>query len=216
MLGESVKRTYLNVSLGKLRIKCEATNPKAVERIDSENKTVHELVYQYAQGILEDIRFKSDDEYGNKWLVYLKDGAENYVLQFSENSRYCGDFLCKLPKLKKGNIYKFTPWEIQKDNKHRSGVSIKDDTDIKITSYYQKYPDGVEGAKPENINGFPSYQGDWKDKDETKIYFLQVTKFLRTKALEYLSSGFAVENVKANHSSTDDSAPMEPVEDLPF
>lgn len=186
-LGETQNRIYLNVSLGKLRIKCDASNPKAQKRIDSENKEVHELVYPWVKGVLDDVQFRTHEEYGNSWLVFVKDGQESYCLQLKEDSRYGGDFLRKLPNLHKGKIYTFTPYEMIRDGETKSGLSIKDDAENKIQSYYTKYE---EGKETEYLHGFPKFTGDPKDKDEYKIYRLQATKFLRTKAQEHLKAGF--------------------------
>jgi len=217
-LNQSVKRIYLSIGYGKLRIKCEPTTPGAVRR-ENEKGTFYAIEYSSIDGILEGISFKEDPEFGNEWRIAVRDGSDNFVIQVKENSQYCRDLLKKLPNLRKGNIYKFTPYDFEdvKANKRRMGLSIKDDADAKIGSYYQRYSEGKE--YPDNINGFPDYTCKWTDKDEVKIYGLRVTSFLRKESLAFLSGEFiknAIESQTGARSglhSEEDSGFVEPGED---
>jgi hypothetical protein len=217
-LGESTKRNYLTIGYGRIRKKCGSSDPKAIERKTKKGDTIYAIEYNFIDGTLENIIFKDDPEYGKSWTLQITDGEVHYAVQIPEASRYATDLLKKVPNLHKGLIYKFTPYDFEDLNakKRRIGLSIKTPNDKKIDSYYQKFTEKDGKNICENLHGFPEFKGNSKDSDELKIYFMQVIKFLRTKALEYISTEFL------NQSIVDDIPPEEPEVtapddgDLPF
>ncbi len=188
MLGESEERTYLNVSYGKLRQRAKEGQEKAKSRTLEDGTVIWEKVYNFLEGIIDKIFMKTHEEYGNSWLILMSDGEEKFSIQVSENSRYGDDLLKKIPNLNYGRGYKITPYDFEADGKRKCGISIKTlQSDLSVISYYHtfgKNPDG--SASVTATNGFLEYDGNWKDKDEVKIYFMRVRKFLREKSLEYL------------------------------
>jgi hypothetical protein len=190
-LEKPSNRTYLKVVFGSLRVKATKDTPEAVARELKDKSVIYETVYRSLAGVLEDVKFQSHDEYGNSWTLHMKDGEQLYAIQIQENSRYGGDFLKKLPNLRKGGVYKITPYEFERDGKKRAGLSIFDDGDQKVESFYQKFEgNDADGWKVTNLHGFPDFEGSSKDKDDLKIYFTRVIKFLRTKAQEHLHNAF--------------------------
>lgn len=187
-LNKPSSRIYVNFSYGMVRKKCEAFHADAVPRV-TEDGTVHERVWRSITGVLEDVIFRTHVEYGNSWNIHIKDEAEEYGAQVQENSRYGADFLKKLPNLKQGQIYTFLPYDFEHNGERRVGLSITDYEKNKISSYYQEFSED-KNVPVKNLNGYPTYDGDWKDKDETKIYFTRVTKFLRLEAQKYLEHDF--------------------------
>lgn len=190
-LTEPTTRMYLNIGFGKIRKKCDPTDPKAVERSLESGEKVYAREYKDLSGVLENIAFKTHAEYGNSWLVYLNDGDDKFVLQIKENDRYGGDFLRRVPNLHKGLWYKFTPYDFTPEGteKRKKGLSIRDKNDNHVESAYQVFTKDADGKTVvENINGFPNYEGKWgEDKDEQEIYFKRVTKFLRSRAQQYIT-----------------------------
>jgi hypothetical protein len=211
-LNKPSNRNYINVSYGALRKKCEETHPDAVKREKKDGSFVFEQVWRSVDGILKDVIFKPDNEYGNKWNVILYDGTEEFGIQIQEDSRYGADFLRKLPNLKRGENYTITPYDFEHNGEHRIGISIVDQSGNKVQSYYQKFTGDGKETKVENINGFPNYDGDWKDKDEVQIYFKRITKFLRNAGIEFLKSGFSTHFVEQEPQTAE---PPEK-DDLPF
>lgn len=189
-LHEQSHRTYLNVSLGKLRQACTETTPKATSRVTKEGKTIWELVYTGISGKLSSVIFKDHPDYGRSWTLIIDDMGKEFAVKVPEESRAGIDLLKKLPNLKQGDIYSFTPYDFEVNGQRKSGLSIKDAFDTKIESYYQKFSEVNGKFKVENLHDFPTPDGDTNKytKDDWKIYFIRVSKFLREKALEYLKS----------------------------
>ena len=159
------------------------------------------------------------EEYGKQWTLLVDDEPEHLALQIHEDSRYGTDLLRKIPKLKKGMAIKIMPHDFKdQDDQVRCGLSITDEIkQEKVTSYYQRFEDQGEGKKPKVINlyGYPEFDGKWTDKDETKVYFIKLAKFLRNNALEYLQKGFKdYEGVPAAAAVPADQQPEK--DDLPF
>ena len=116
---------------------------------------------------------------------------------------------------------KVMPYDFKDDDdKVHCGLSIVDEmTKEKIVSFYQRWIEGVGGQKPvvENLYGYPGYSGKWKDKDEVKVYFILLAKFLRSKALEYIEKGFR--DYPSQSKSLDELSEkiaQEEKDDLPF
>ena len=189
-LHEPTNKIYLRVSLGKIRKTSDKNDPSAKERKTNEGETIYERVYNAVSGTLENITFFDHKDFGKSWTVLVKDGEDLFAVQVHENSRYGIDLLKKIPKLGKGLKIKITPYDFEVNDKRKIGLSIEQEG-IKVDSYYQKFTE-LEGGKykVENLNGFPDFTGDPKDKDDLKIYYTQVAKFLRGKALEHIDGNF--------------------------
>ena len=190
-LNKGANRTWLNVGFGKIRQKAKAGDPDVVERTLQDGTKSYAIEYQSLDGKLDTIYMKTHHEYGNSWMVIISDGEVSYGLQITENSRYGADLLRRIPNLKKGEIYKFSPYAFipQGETDEKVGLSIKTVGDEKVQSYFQTFEQGPDGKiKVTNINGFPTYAGERNDKDALKIYFIGVTKFLRAFAQSYLKS----------------------------
>lgn len=188
---QSIQRIFMAISYGKIREKATAETPNAIARELKDKSKVYELVYDSISGILEDVVFVDDPKYGKQWKLRIKDGSEHYQVQVLEDSRYGLDLLKKLPNLRKGGIYRFKPYDFTRNNKRKAGIAITDQTDQKIESFFQKFTGSdAEGWTVEDLHGFPPFTGNARDKDDLKVYFIQVAKFLRTKALEHINSNF--------------------------
>src|ERR1051325_9581293 len=212
-LGERIPRIYLSVSYGAIRRKTTADDPKAVERELKDKSIIHERVYQFVQGNLENIRFWDDRDYGKSWTLDVRDGSELFAVKVMEDSRYGIDLLKKIPNLRKGSAYIFTPYDFEKDDGRRVGISIKKEgTDEKVPSYYQQFETGTDGkTKVKNLYGFPAFEGEWKDKDDVKIYFLKLAKFLRERAMTHLTTDFLADDATALVAAPEPEAEPGPV-----
>ena len=217
-LGEKTKRIYLSVGFGTLRQKADKDNPKATERTLQSGEKTYAIEYMYVSGILDNIVFKDDPKYGKQWTVFVDDGEEHYAIRIKEDSRYASDLLKRVPNMYKGEHYRFTPYDFETNGKRRVGLSIKNQADERIESYYQKFHDEGEGKfRVENLHGYPAFEGDAKDKEELKIYFIQVAKFLRTEALKHLEGDFGIHvPTEINEPEIPDEIPIGEEDDLPF
>lgn len=210
-LEGTVSHIYVNIAFGRIRMKASKDDPKAVERKNKSGESSWGIEYQSISGVLDDVKFRTHEEYGNSWNVFIKDGTDNYCLQISEDSRFGVDFLKKLPNLHRGEPYKFTPYDYEKDKKRKIGLSIVDGGNNKVQSFYEKFTEKGDKWEVELLHGFPTFTGNSKDKDDLKIYFTQVAKFLRTQAQEFLKSKFSI--IEEPKAETTEAGPES---DLPF
>ncbi len=226
MRGQTVKRIYMNVNLGRIREKC-AENTKGVEiREDKEGKKHFEIVYNFIIGVLEDVFFQTHPEYGNSYKILCSDGEEHYSIQVNEDSAYGRDLLKKLPGMLRGEIYKFAPFQFTPadSTKERVGLTIiRTADDVKLQTCYQTFEQKEDKSwKVTNVNGFPDYTGKPKDKDDLKVYYIQVTKFLRERALAYLKGDFITKAKAEVPVTIEPDVPLnalgqaDPSSDLPF
>lgn len=211
-LQEPSNRVWLKVGFGKIRKTTKPKDPKAVERKTKDGESTWAVEYNSLTGILEGIQFKDHPEYGRQWAVLVRDGEEQFGLAIKEDGAYGRSLLRMIPNLRAGDIYTFTPYDFVPPNEteNKTGLSVKDIMGNKVKSYYQTFQEKNGKTVVENINGFPNYDGDWKDKDEVQIYFTRVNKFLRQAALNHIqSNAFTVAEQKQEKS-------LDKTDDLPF
>jgi hypothetical protein len=221
-------RIFLTVGFGKIRQKSlenkqrvDANTPNAVMRELANGGQSWALEHDYVSGVIENIFYKEDKQYGNSFEVVMRDGVELYQISFSEESRFCADFLKKLPNVNLSNELKITAYDFtNQEGKHVAGVSLEQDG-TKITSFYDKKHEKDGKVTWELLHGFPKSEGvDFKDKDETKIYFIQVKKFLRSEFSRLFSDKFNKPEPKQEvHEDLEENSadiPSQPSDDIPF
>lgn len=217
-LGQREKRTYMSASLGALRVKADENTPGAIKRkSEKTGKIMWELVYDFVSGFLEKVYYRESEDFGNSWQVLIHDNEASYCVQIGEQSRYCTDLLKKLPNLTFGQEYELRPYDFEVDGKRRIGLSIKQGQE-KIPSYYQTFEKGPDGKFiVTHLHGFPEYDGDWKDSDELKIYFMRVQTFLRKESRAWLAKRKEeLEQDAAAEAAADADVSGPADDDLPF
>jgi hypothetical protein len=179
-------KIFLQVSFGKIRQKSlenkqkvDASTPGAVRRETQSGSESWALEHDFLSGIIENIFYKEDAQYGNSFEVVISDVVDQYQLSFTEDSRYWFDFMKKLPNVDLKEKIKISAYDfVNKENKRVAGCGVEQNNQ-KVASYYEvKGQDG----KWKLLHGFPVSEGvDFKDKDEIKMYFIKVKKFLRNQ-----------------------------------
>lgn len=213
---QSTQRIYMNISFGKIRERSTEDNPNAVMRELKDKSKVYELVFDSVSGVLEDIIFSDDQKFGKQWKLRITDGNEHFQVQVPEDSRYGIDLLKKLPNLHKGSIYRFKPYDFERNGKRKAGIAITNKADQKVESFFQRFSgNDQDGWKVENLHGFPELTGNAKDKDDLKVYFILVAKFLRTKAFEHINNNFLTAAPEPT-TPEEEQAPFPKDDDLPF
>jgi hypothetical protein len=215
-------RIFLSVGFGKIRQKSlenkekvTSTTPNAVKRLKQDNTETWAIEHDYISGKIENIFFKEDEKYGNSFEVVLLDGIDKYQISFSEDNRFWFDFMKKLPNVLMNDAVKITAYDFvdKKTGKRKAGISLEQNGN-KITSFYDKKKDETTW---ELLHGFPKSDGiDWKDKDELKIYFIRVKKFLHNEFNTRIAPLFELVSEKHNIEVEDNSNDVGPVDDLPF
>lgn len=198
------------ISDGSIRVRSAEINPKAVKREyelkDGTKGVKWELVYDNLRGHINDISFR-DGDYGTQLMILIDD----ITLAVSMNSKYADDILKKLPNVDFSKDVNFVPYSFVDDkNKEKKGVSIYQDLgDIKpskLNNFF--YDTETKGSK----NGYPDFPENHKKmkKDDWKIYFITVRKFLQ----EYTETNVKP-LVRPNELITE-SEPGTPIDDIDF
>lgn len=211
-------KIYLSVGFGKIRQKSlenkqkvDSNTPGAVKRETQSGAESWALEHDYITGKIENIFYKEDAQYGNSFEVVISDGIDKYQLSFTEDSRFWFDFMKKLPNIDLSQNVKITAYDfVNKEGKKVAGISVEQNG-TKILSFYEK----KNGEKWELLHGFPTSDGiNFKDKDELKIYFIKVKKFLREEFSRLFSDKF--KKTENAHPATEENISSEPTDDLPF
>lgn len=213
------RRRYLHIAYGKLREKAVENASGAVARINSQNKTMWEYVFDYIEGKIVGIFYKEDQKFGNSFEVVFSDNVEKFQVSFKEGDNFYNDFFSKLPNVDLNKWVKLVPYDFEDKNtgKQKRGLVIWQG-DAKIDSKFVSYD--KETKKFTYLDGFPKPE-DKMDKEDWKIYFIKVVKFLRT----YTNSKI-VPILKNNQDELVDNAVYEDIpesnilpdnnDDLPF
>lgn len=197
------KKLYYSVIDGSLRRKAnpEDNQEYVKKRTRKDGVEVSEYVPSSISGYISNFEIKTEDFQGkkiSKLHVTLSDSGEEYLIQFSVDSRYFGSIVSKLPNIDfnksvEVSVYDFT----DKFNKKVAGVTVKQGS--KIADYYTK-----ENPLP----GVSSYPADGDD-DEKKLWGIQ-----RTKALKAVVAG-QYDRLK-NELQIDSPVQSAYSEDVPF
>lgn len=133
-----------------------------------------ELVYKKIEALITNIQFQEGD-YGENLQITFKDEEENEViLSQGVGTSFGEDILKKLPSINFSEKVTFNPYAFDDDKgKLRQGVTVYQKSD-KVLNYFW------DEVKKKPTNNFPEPEGDTKDytKDDWKIHFLKVRKFL--------------------------------------
>jgi hypothetical protein len=190
-LQETSNKTYLRISGGRVCRSVKEGTEGAQRRETKKGDVIWELVWESLSGVLDSIAFRDDPKYGKSWNLTILDLTDTFVLQVNEDSRYGVDLLKKIPNLHHGVQYTFKPWAFEKDGKPKSGLAITDSNGVKVENFYQTFTEKQDGGWDiKNRKEFPEFKGDPKDRDDLKIYFVVLAKYLRGEALRHIQSKF--------------------------
>jgi hypothetical protein len=126
-----------------------------------------ELVFDEVSGVITAISFDEGD-FG-KSLVLEIDG--DGVVSLNTAGNFGEDVMKKLPNINLKQSVKLVPYSFEDEGKSRKGITIYQN-DEKVQNHY------YDSDKKKVSNGMPEFDGDAKDKDDWKIYFMKVRKFL--------------------------------------
>lgn len=171
---------YYSVIDGTFRRRVPDGTPGAVRREyetkDGTKGVKHEMVIDSLEGRIVDMGIHEGD-FGRQLSIKLDPNADgvNPNLQFSAETTYGEDVLKKLPHVDFSKDVKFRPFAFtdQDNGKEVRGIEISQDGE-KYKNFFWDY----ENKKP--VNGHPELEGDTDSftKDDWKIHFMKVRKFL--------------------------------------
>lgn len=180
--GNIENKTYAYVlSDGFIRVKVEEGTEGAIERAydtpSGESGTKFELVFAKLEGIIKRIGFK-ETEFGKFLEVDVQDSKDEKATCLSLNveNSFAQDLMKKIPNIRIGERLTLVPYSMDKKEtgKTKRGITVYQDNK-KVQSFF------YDPKTKQNINGFPSVDEEKAktyDKDDWKIYFLSVKKFL--------------------------------------
>ena len=177
MLQKRTSGRYLSIfSDGSLREKTTKDNPDAVlreyELKDGTKGEKWEVVYKSIIGRITGISFR-DGDYGQQLILEFT-GKEGDVLNVTTNtsSNFGTDIMRRLPNVDLSKSVFFLPYSFEDDRgKDRRGVSIKIG-DEKAENFF------FDPVNKKTVNGFPEPTKEDMDKDDWKVHFIEVKKFL--------------------------------------
>lgn len=178
------KKVFVSISAGgELRIPATENTPGAQRREFTERDGVKQVKYEIVQdayeGFIKDVKF-NDAGFGlmiNITFERENSNDDEVIISTGADTNFGTDIMKKLPNVDFSKRVTLSPFSfISDDNKDVRGVSFLQVGTVngKVKSFF------YDEANKRNINGFPSPMGDTSsyDKDDWKIYFMQVRKFL--------------------------------------
>jgi hypothetical protein len=151
MLGNRQTPTYVYLSVlgGKITKRVPEGTQDAIARTNKMGVIVHEMHYDFVEGILIDVAYYTHDQYGAQWIFTLQDGAELYRLQASESARALTSLLLALPNCDLKKPIAIHPYDFtDAAGKNRAGVSLRQGGK-KIEWYFtREEPKGLPELKP--------------------------------------------------------------------
>lgn len=143
-----------------------SANRREYEKADKSVGIKYEISYCSLDGKITNIKFR-DSDYGKLILIEIDNDIQ---LSMNTESRYFMNFARKLPAIDLGKKVNMSPYDFETaEGKRMVGISVVQNEE-KIKDYY------YDGKK--NLNNLPNPPEGEKDKDDWKIYFTTVKKFL--------------------------------------
>lgn len=175
---------YLSIIQGRLRMSSTSENPKAEKRNwedkDGNKGVKYELVYEEISGLITSVTFK-DSKYGEQLVIRMKCGDDVFQIEMPSDSRYAMNFMVKCPSINFSKEVSLYPYDFEKDGKRNTGVKVSQGETV-IKDYY------YDAENKKKIHGIPVMENEDPDKDDWKVYFIGLKKFLKSKVQEQMAS----------------------------
>lgn len=208
MLGRRIHKTYATIVQGKIAIKTTESDPMAIRR-EAKNPQTGETIIKYEQifdnmeGLISNIEFVEGD-YGQQIQIEI-DGV---VLSMSTDSNYGIDLMKKLPGINLSETVNIVPYSLEtKEGKNKRGIVVYQgktealDKDKKIQDQFFNF------ETKEYLEGYPAPK-EAMEKDDWKIYFIEVRRFL----VNYITENVLpkMEEVNQNRFTAEPTSEPEP------
>lgn len=195
--------TFLSISDGKIVRRHEAeVKGKTVSRVNKLGKTVHEEKFDDIEGIISDLRLRTDTSgqgYGDQYVIQITDGSDVYSINVQQNSRYATSFLKCLPNLDLSTPVRLMPWSMQdKKNpaKNITGITLWQGKEKILPAYTKEDPNGLPEMKKVKLKG----------KDTWDSY--EMDEFLKGMALSLFETKGEKEKELSSELSKDAKVPF--------
>jgi len=137
---------------------------------DDVEQSKTELVFDEVSGVITKISFEEGD-YGKSLQIELDNEG---IVSLNTASNFGEDVMKKLPNINLKQEVRLVPYSFEETGKSRKGITIYQNEEKVQNHYYNTETSEV-------INGMPDFEGDKKDKDDWKIYFMKARKFLMSE-----------------------------------
>lgn len=202
---------FITILGGKFCQRVPAGTPGSKERINKNNKVVHEKFYDSFTGKLVGIKTQ-DGEYGKNWLFSFQDGGEIYHLQLSYSNSFAVALLKMLPNVDLSKEMKVSPSTKEVDGKNKSSLFIAQDGNYITHAFTRENPNGLPDLKKLVVKG----QDVWDDTERLEFLYNMVTTTIVPK-LAGVPEGSAPEKSKADQDFDNiGSEPAVNPDDVPF
>lgn len=170
-------KPFLSIVSGTICQKVDENTPGAVRRDyelkDGTHGTKYELKYPGWKGLVRDWKVVPTD-YGDALHVVFDDA----VLSLAMDGRYAIDFIRKFASADKHREVVLSPYDfVTDDGKRKSGVTLNQGEE-KLKDHFASF--NQETRETAYRDGFPAPESNKMDKDDWKVYFLTVKKFLKS------------------------------------
>lgn len=178
-IWEDSNKMYLSIVWGNMVQKVDEGTPGAKRRdyetSDGNTGTKYELHYKDLVGTITGMEFK-DWDYGEQFILTLTKGEDAAQISMSTDSRYFTAFAKKLPNVNVDEEIILNSFDfVLKDGKQLRGLDIKQNGE-KITDAYW---DGKKALK--GIPEVSKAEAKGYDKDDWKLHFIKIKKFLKAE-----------------------------------
>jgi len=144
---------YLSIGNGKLCRTFNAPTEGSIERVNKNNKVVHEIFYDQLTGNITSIKTRDHAEYSKSWLVTIEDEGVNYVLQIKYSSGYAASFLKTLPNVDLSKHVTIIPKLTKEGDKSKATLFITQGG-VPLKHYYTKdHPNGLPQLEQKKVKG---------------------------------------------------------------
>jgi hypothetical protein len=200
MLGNKTSSIFLGISNGKIVRAFKEPTADSKSRINKMGRAVHEEFYDYVEGKITGIRVK-ESEYGKFWVVSLKDGGTDYLLEMNYSGGNSGAFLKVLPNIDPTKKICIIPRTDTVNEKKRSSLIIDQNGKALKWFWTKDAPGDMPKLEQKKIKGVTV----WDDSE--MMEFLE--KYASDWVAKHLSAAATNEDA-AEHPDQD------PPDDLPF
>lgn len=213
--NQSARKTYVNIVGGKLSVRAKEGDEGAVSRKNKNEVTVWEKHYPNLTGTLVNVDCVLNEALkANEYVLTIDDIGTLYRLSIPCDSNYGDSFIVKLPNLKLNQIYTFTPYDFEDKERKKKNGSPARNTGVSIKLGEEKI---LPAFTKDNPNGRPQGQ-EGMDKDDYKVYQIQLRKFYRGVVSKFLEANVAPPAASQQQSSSNNNNNNAIVDDdsLPF
>ncbi len=170
-----------------------------------------ELLYKNVRGVhITKIEFE-DSDYGENILTTLSDGENEVIWAEGTNTNFGTDYMKKLPNINFAEKVDIVPYAFTDENtgKDKRGITIYQNGE-KVQNFFWK-----DGAVSNGMPFVSKEDGEKYDKDDWKVHFISVKKFLTNYVKENIIPKFEGVVVLKSDEVEYPSEEINP-EDVPF